>query len=89
MPRVLLIDDEPLQHELVARALAPLQCEMHYSENGRDGLAKAHQLKPDLIITDVMMPDINGYEVTRLLRRELAVFCHAHPGDDDPVRFAG
>ena len=70
MPRVLCIDDEPLQHELVGRALAPLQCEMHFSENGRDGLAKAHQVKPDLIITDVMMPDINGYEVTRLLRRE-------------------
>jgi pilus assembly protein CpaE len=70
MPRVLCIDDEPLQHELVARALASLRCEMHFSANGRDGLAKAHQMKPDLIITDVMMPDIDGYEVTRLLRRE-------------------
>ena len=70
MPRVLFIDDEPLYHGLVARALEPLQCEMHFSENGRDGLAKAHQLKPDIIITDVMMPDVNGYEVTRLLRRE-------------------
>jgi len=70
VPRVLFIDDEPLYHGLVARALEPLQCEMHFSENGRDGLAKAHQLKPDIIITDVMMPDVNGYEVTRLLRRE-------------------
>jgi pilus assembly protein CpaE len=70
MTRVLLIDDEPIQHELVVHALQPLHCEIHFSENGRDGLAQARLLKPDIIITDVMMPDINGYEVTRLLRRE-------------------
>ena len=70
MTRLLCIDDEPLQHELIARALEPLNYEMHFSENGRDGLAQAQLLKPDLIITDVMMPDINGYELTRLLRRE-------------------
>jgi pilus assembly protein CpaE len=48
----------------------PLQCEIHTAENGKGGIAQARALKPDVIITDVMMPDINGYEVTRLLRRE-------------------
>ena len=70
MTRVLFIDDEPINYQLVARALEPLKCELHYSENGRDGVAKARNLNPDIIITDVMMPDINGYEVTRILRRE-------------------
>lgn len=70
MTRVLVIDDEPINHQLVAHALEPLQCELHFSENGKDGVAKARNLKPDIIITDVMMPDINGYEVTRILRRE-------------------
>jgi pilus assembly protein CpaE len=70
MTRILVIDDEPINHQLVARALMPLQCEIHNAENGKSGIAQARALKPDIIITDVMMPDINGYEVTRTLRRE-------------------
>ncbi len=70
MPRVLVIDDEPINHQLVAHALEALKCELHFAENGKDGVAKARNVKPDVIITDVMMPEINGYEVTRLLRRE-------------------
>ena len=71
MTRILVIDDEPINHKLVAHALEPLRCELHFSENGKDGVAKAYNLEPDLIITDLMMPDINGYEVTRILRRTL------------------
>ena len=70
MTRILVIDDEPINHQLVARALMPLQCELHYAENGKGGISQARAVKPDIIITDVMMPDINGYDVTRLLRRE-------------------
>lgn len=70
MTRILIIDDEPINHQLVAHALEPLHCELQFSENGKDGVAKARSLAPDLIITDVMMPDINGYDVTRILRRE-------------------
>ncbi|MEP6896532.1 MAG: response regulator, partial [Chloroflexota bacterium] len=68
--RILVIDDEPINHQLVARALATLQCEIHYAENGKSGISQARNLRPDVIITDVMMPDITGYEVTRILRRE-------------------
>ncbi|MBI1793741.1 MAG: response regulator [Chloroflexi bacterium] len=71
MPRVLFIDDEPLNYQLVAHALEPLKCELHYAENGKNGVERARNIKPDIIITDVMMPEINGYEVTRLLRRDL------------------
>jgi pilus assembly protein CpaE len=70
MTRILVIDDEPINHQLVSRALMPLQCELHYAENGKGGIAQARSVKPDVIITDVMMPDIDGYEVTRILRRE-------------------
>jgi pilus assembly protein CpaE len=70
MARILIIDDEPINHQLVARALTSLQAELFFAENGTDGVTKARNLNPELIITDVMMPDINGYEVTRILRRE-------------------
>ena len=63
MTRILIIDDETVNHQLVARALMPLQCEIHYAENGKGGISQARAVKPDTIITDVMMPDINCYEV--------------------------
>ncbi len=70
MTHVLFIDDEPINHQLVTHALQPLGCQISYAQNGTDGIAQARNLKPDIVITDVMMPDINGYEVTRLLRRD-------------------
>jgi pilus assembly protein CpaE len=70
MTRILVIDDEPINHQLVGRALAPLQPEIHFADSGKSGISQARILKPDIIITDVMMPDITGYEVTRILRRE-------------------
>lgn len=70
MTRILVIDDESINHQLVAHALVSLQCELHFAENGKSGISQARTLKPDVIITDVMMPDVTGYEVTRILRRE-------------------
>jgi pilus assembly protein CpaE len=70
MARILFIDDDPINHQLVARALQPLGHQISFAENGTGGLAQARTTKPDLIITDVIMPDINGYEVTRQLRRD-------------------
>jgi pilus assembly protein CpaE len=70
MTRILVIDDEPINHQLVSKALEPLKSQITFAEDGTSGIARAHTMKPDIIITDVMMPDINGYEVTRQLRRE-------------------
>lgn len=70
MTRILYLDDEPINHQLVGKALHFSGYEIEYAENGNSGISRARQIKPDLIITDVMMPDINGYEVTRILRRE-------------------
>jgi pilus assembly protein CpaE len=70
MTRILVVDDEPINHQLVARALEPLNIQLEYADNGNDGISRARTSKPDAIITDVMMPDISGYELTRILRRE-------------------
>lgn len=70
MTRILIVDDEPINHQLVARALESLNAQLEYAENGNEGISRARTLKPDAIITDVMMPDISGYELTRILRRE-------------------
>jgi pilus assembly protein CpaE len=70
MTLILVIDDEPINYELIAHALAPLDCELHFAENGASGIARARRLLPDMIITDIVMPTMDGYEVTRALRRE-------------------
>lgn len=70
MTHVLVIDDEVIFHGMVTRALEELNFKVSTAENGKNGLAMARSLKPDLIITDVMMPDITGYDLTRALRRE-------------------
>ncbi|MBK8782049.1 MAG: response regulator [Anaerolineales bacterium] len=70
MARILVIDDERTYHQLIAKALDGLDYQIHFAEDGISGIARARTIKPDLIITDVMMPDINGYEVTHQLRRD-------------------
>jgi pilus assembly protein CpaE len=70
MTHILVIDDEVMFHSLVTRALAGHNFTITTAENGLNGLSLARTLKPDLIICDVMMPDIIGYEVVRSLRRE-------------------
>jgi pilus assembly protein CpaE len=70
MTQILVIDDDLFYHKMVARALETANYQMHFAENGTQGLELARRHRPDLIITDVMMPDITGYEVARLLRRE-------------------
>jgi pilus assembly protein CpaE len=72
MTHILVIDDEPMFHRLVAHALEPLGCSFDTAVDGSSGINKAHENPPDVIICDVMMPDISGYEVTRQLRREAA-----------------
>jgi len=70
MTRILVIDDEIIYHSMVAHALAELDVEISTAENGISGLSAARATHPDIIISDVMMPDITGYELVRTLRRE-------------------
>lgn len=70
MTRILVIDDEPTYYQLISKALEGLDYQIITAEDGISGIARARTVKPDLIITDVMMPDITGYEVTSQLRRD-------------------
>ena len=70
MTHVLVIDDEVIFHNLVTRALEGFNFQITTAANGTTGLFLARSIRPDIIITDVMMPDIIGYEVVKSLRRE-------------------
>jgi pilus assembly protein CpaE len=68
--KILLIDDEVIYHKMVARALEPRGCTMAYAKSGIEGLKIANLFDPDVVILDVRMPDLQGYEVAKRLRHE-------------------
>lgn len=67
-PRVLVVDDDSDKRELLKLALAVEGYEVHTAVNGREALDAIESLRPDLIISDVMMPEVNGFELTRQIR---------------------
>jgi two-component system phosphate regulon response regulator PhoB len=72
MPRqtILVIEDEPDIQELVRYNLAKAGFEVRCADTGEDGLAEATAQVPDLILLDLMLPGIDGFEVCRTLRGE-------------------
>jgi two-component system OmpR family response regulator len=67
---VLVVDDEPSIVDAVATSLRYEGYEVKTAESGRAALLAAHAASPALIILDVMLPDLDGFEVTRRLRSE-------------------
>src|SRR5215471_4596988 len=68
IPQVLVVDDEPNIRELVQVALKFHGCSVTTAANGKDALRQAEANQPDLIVLDVMLPDLDGFEVCRRLR---------------------
>jgi len=68
IPKVLVVDDEPNIRELVQVALKFHGCAVTTGATGNDALRQAETDRPDLIVLDVMLPDIDGFEVCRRLR---------------------
>jgi two-component system OmpR family response regulator len=67
-PKVLVVDDEPNIRELVQVALNFHGCSVTTGATGEDALQLAYAFDPDLIVLDVLLPDIDGFEVCRRLR---------------------
>src|SRR5580698_2928302 len=68
IPQVLVVDDEPNIRELVQVALKFHGCTVITAANGKDALRQAEASQPDLVVLDVMLPDMDGFEVCRRLR---------------------
>jgi DNA-binding response OmpR family regulator len=70
--KILIIDDDVDTLRLVGLMLQRQGYQISAAPNGSQGLTKALEERPDLILLDVMMPDMDGYEVTRRLRKNPA-----------------
>ncbi len=87
--RILVVDDEPSIVDSVATSLRYEGFDVEEATNGRSALAAAQERTPDLIVLDVMLPDLDGIEVTRRLRadgiRVPVVFLTARDALDDKL----
>jgi CheY-like chemotaxis protein len=68
--RILVVDDEPPIVRLMEFILARQGHEMLVAVNGQEALDKIHAHRPDLVLLDIMMPRVDGYEVARTLRAD-------------------
>jgi len=95
--RILIIEDNPANMQLMVYLLRAFGHQTFESPEGEAGLKTAHQETPDLILCDLQMPGIDGYEVARRIRLEprlklislVAVTAYAMAGDREKVLAAG
>lgn len=66
---LLYVEDERVTREQISRILQRIVTELHVAENGQEGLALYLEKRPDIIITDIMMPVMNGLEMAQEIRR--------------------
>lgn len=69
MKKILVIEDEPEIRKLIRRTLRHQNFEVTEAKDGQQGVLLAQSLLPDLILCDIMMPNLNGYEVLKTLRQ--------------------
>jgi len=68
--RVLLIEDNVDLLDALSRSLRAAGMEVTTARTGRDGLEQARQQPPDIILTDLMLPHMNGYEICTMLKQD-------------------
>ena len=90
LPRVLVVDDEENITFLLDSALRHFGYDVRLSSNGRDAIAQVERFNPDVVLLDVMLPDLDGFEIVRRLRLDGAkvpvLFLSAKDATEDKVR---
>ncbi|MCK9380313.1 MAG: response regulator [Sulfuritalea sp.] len=72
MKTVLVVDDSATERHVLSQVLLSGGYEVTTAESGEEGIERAKQIKPDLILMDVVMPGMNGFQATRALSRDEA-----------------
>ena len=97
MKRILIIEDQEDNRRILHDLLTGAGYELIEAETGEDGVALAESRRPDLILMDIQLPGLDGYEATRRIKANpalraipiIAVTSYALSGDDVKAREAG
>ena len=96
-PMILIVEDNEMNRDVLARQLTRRGYDVRTAADGRVALAMAHELAPDLILLDLGLPEIDGWECARLLKADaathaipiIALTAHAMLGDRQKAVDAG
>jgi CheY-like chemotaxis protein len=94
---ILLVEDNEMNRDMLSRRLIRRGFEVEVAVDGESSIEMARRLKPDVILMDMGLPDIDGWEATRRLKADpataripvIALTAHALPGDEQVARDAG
>jgi two-component system, cell cycle response regulator DivK len=97
MPRVLIVEDNELNRDMLSRRLTRRGYEVLLARDGAEGIAMATDTAPDIVLMDMSLPVLDGWEATRRLKGApatrgipiIALTAHAMTGDEARARAAG
>ncbi len=97
MAKILLVEDNELNRDMLERRLLRKGFQVILAANGEESIAKAAQDRPDLILLDLSLPGIDGWEATRRIKADdetavipiIALTAHAMTGDREKALAAG
>ena len=97
MPKILLVEDNEMNRDMLSRRLVRKGYEVVCATDGAEGVAMATSESPDLILMDMSLPVMDGWEATRTLKAAestraipvIALTAHAMDGDEQKARDAG
>jgi two-component system cell cycle response regulator DivK len=95
--RILVVENQEDNRQIIRDMLADTDYEINEAENGEEALAVVAKQRPDLILTAVQLPVMDGYEVTRRIKADptlrsipiIAITSHALDGEEQTARAAG
>jgi len=92
MARILLVEDNEMNRDMLSRRLIRKGHEVLSAADGREGMAKARAERPELILMDISLPELDGWDATRQLRADAdtasipVIALTAHAMESDRVR---
>ena len=97
MAKILIVEDNALNIKLFCDLLAAHGHQPEAVTDSRNALDKAHELNPDLVITDIQLPHVSGLDLIRMIRKDdqlagvpiMAVTAYSARGDEERIRAAG